>query len=38
MLFSASLAVENVSYWIFLSDVPLEEIMYVWFGDPSDTV
>ena len=33
MLFSASLAVENVSYWIFFSDVPLKRICMSGFDD-----
>ena len=33
MLFSASLAVENVSYWIFFSDVPLKRLCMSGFGD-----
>ena len=33
MLFSASLAVENVSYWIFFSNVPLKRLCMSGFGD-----
>ena len=33
MLFSASLAVKNVSYWIFFSDVPLKTVCISGFGE-----
>ena len=38
MLFSVSLAVENVSYWMFFSDVPLKRLCMSGYVTFSDTV